>query len=149
MDVPPVGSLVVPAPTYRDTMGTGEGAAVLMGLRRGSANLYYAASDRAYWVPTGKIRPIPPEAVPDDCRERLLSDLLLFLEADECVIDAADSDGMVLSIEAPAQSRERLRELESMLGERLADFEIAPGSMRALNLHLDLVSLPAASGAGT
>ena len=48
MEEPPVGSLVVPSPRYRGAMGLGEGAALLLALRRGSGKLFYAGHDRTY-----------------------------------------------------------------------------------------------------
>ena len=64
MSVPIVGSLVVPAPIYRESMETGEGAAILLEVRRSSGHLYYPGTDREYWVPTRQIGAIPAEAVP-------------------------------------------------------------------------------------
>jgi hypothetical protein len=147
MKAPPVGSLVVPSPEYRATMGTGEGAAVLTAVKRGSAHLYYCSSDRGYWVTTSKVRRIPLNAVPDGCLECLLAELLLFLEAEGCVVEEIGEGSMSLAIEAPSASRERLHELESRLAGRLANFAVEPGSMRAVVLHLELVGLPKAADA--
>ena len=149
MDVPPVGSLVVPAPGFRETMGTGEGAAILLALRRGSAHLYYPGTDASYWVPTRNIRRIPRDAVAEQSLERFLTDLLLFLEADECRIDDAGDDTMKLAIESPGLTRARLRELEGDLGERLDDFAFEPRNMHAVLIRLRLVSLPASADTGT
>jgi hypothetical protein len=128
-------------------MGTGEGAALLTALKRGSAHLYYCGSDRGYWVTTSKVRRIPLTAVPDDCLERLLAELLLFLEAEGCVVEEIGQGSMKLAVEAPAASKERLHELEFRLASRLADFSIEPGSMRAVVLHMELVDLPMAADA--
>jgi len=149
MQVPPVGSLVVPAPTYRETMGTGEGAAVLLALRRGSAHLYYPGQDCSHWVPTRHIRPIPADAVPADSLERFLHELLRFLEADECRVEEVGQDAMKLAVEGPGLNRARLAELERELGPRLADFAFEPRNMHAVLVRLDLVSLPASADTGT
>ena len=147
MEEIPVGSLVAPAPAYRESMGTGEGAAILAGMLRGSGRLYYAATDSSFWVPLRLIRPIPPEALPEECLERFLSHLLLSLEAEECLFER-QPDGLGLAIEIPRLARAMIEELEGRLGERLRDLDILPASMRALTLKLDLVSLPRAAGAG-
>jgi hypothetical protein len=147
MEEIPVGSLVAPAPAYRAAMGTGEGAAILAGILRGSGRLYYPATDASFWVPLRLVRPIPPEALPDDSLERFLSRLLLSLEAEECVVER-QPDGLGLAVEVPRLGRATLEELEAWLGDRLRDLEILPASMRALTLKLDLVSLPRAAGAG-
>jgi len=144
---PPIGTLVAPTPTYRESMGTGEGGAVLLALRRGSGQLYYPGSDRMFWVPTRQIGPIPPEVFPDECLERVLSGLLLFLNADECVLETVSGDTWQLAIEIPALSREGIEELRGMLGERLADFAFEAGSMRHVLLRMTLRSLPPAAGA--
>ena len=149
MKTPPVGSLVVPSPRYRETMGTGEAAAILMSLRRGSGNLYYAVSDQAYWVPLRQVRSIPADAVPEDCLEAVLSELLLFVRAEDCQIHEREGDSMYLTVESPGVSRDHLEELERGLGDRLDDFAIEPASMRALALHFHLIGLPDASSAGT
>lgn len=148
METPPVGSLVVPSPRYRENMGTGEGAALLLALRRGSGNLFYAGTDRGFWVPMRDVRAIPPVAVPESCLERLLSDLLLHVRADECAIDAYGNGAMNLAIEIPALSSAQLAELRARLGPRLKDVRFEAGSMRAVMLRVDLVSLPEAAGAG-
>jgi len=139
---------VIPSPAYRVSMETGEGAAILLALRRGSGYLYYPRNDRAFWVPTRDVRAIPAEAVPEGSLEALLSSTLLFLDAEECAIEEATGDSMKLAIDHPGASRERLRDLEARLGARLADFAYEPGSMRAVTLHLSLVSLPEAAGGG-
>jgi hypothetical protein len=129
-------------------MGTGEGAALLMGVLRGSGRLYYPATDGAFWVPLRLVRPIPPAVLPEDCLERFLSGLLLFLGAEDCVVERQAPDAMGLSIDAPGLSQSMIDELRRKLGDRLRDLEVAPASMRALTVKLDLVSLPAAAGAG-
>jgi len=149
METPPVGSLVVPSPRYRATLDLGEGAAVLMALRRGSGRLYYAAEDRSFWIPTQAVRAIPLEAVPAGCLERFLTDLLGFLAAEEASIDARDGPALTLSVETAGTSRAHLAELSALLGPRLVDYRILPGSMRALLVELDLTALPDAAGAGT
>lgn len=148
MESPAVGSLVVPSPSYREALKTGEGAALLLGLRRGSGHLFYPATDRSFWIPMRDVRAIPAEAVPGDSLESLLSRLLLFLEAEECTVEDRVGDTMNLVIEHPGASRERLRELAGLLGERLSDYAYEPGSMRAVVLRLALSSLPAAAGEG-
>ena len=147
MEELPVGTLVAPAPSYRTAMGTGEGAALLAGVLRGSGRLYYAPADTAFWVPLRLVRPIPEEALPEDCLERFLSRLLLSLEAEECVVER-QPEGLGLSIDVPRFSRAMALELEAWLGARLRELEIVPASMRLLTLKLDLVSLPPAAGAG-
>jgi hypothetical protein len=147
MEEIPVGTLVAPSPSYRAAMGTGEGAAILAGVLRGSGRLYYPSSDASFWVPMRLIRPIPPEAVPEECLERILSRLLLSLEAEDCVVER-QPEGLGLAIELPRLSRAMAKELEGWLGDRLRGLEIVPASMRALTLKLDLVSLPPAAGAG-
>jgi len=142
MDVPPVGSLVVPAPSYRAAMGTGEGAALLTGLKRGSGNLYYPAPDRSFWVPMRSVRAIPAQVVGASTRERLLSELLLFLGAEECTIDAVGEHAMKLRAEGPALSKAQLEELRRRWGDRLWDYAIHPGSMRVLCFAAVLVPLP-------
>jgi hypothetical protein len=147
MEEIPVGTLVAPAPAYREAMGTGEGAAILAGILRGSGRLYYPEVDSSFWVPLRLVRPVPPEALPADCLERFLSRLLLSLEAEECVVER-QPDGLGLAIELGRLSREMTEEIEGSLGDRLRGLEIVPASMRALTLKLDLVSLPQAAGAG-
>jgi len=147
MDIP-VGTLVAPSPRFRASMGTGEGAAVLIALRRGNGSLYYAADDRSFWVPMRDVRPIPPEVVPEASLERVLSDLILFVEADECTIDEAGEDGLMLALETPGVSRERFEGLRERLGASLADFAFEPRSMNAVKLRVALVDLPPAVGAG-
>ena len=146
--MPPVGSLVVPSPAYRASMNTGEGAAILMALRRGNGNLYYPVHDRSYWIQMRDVQAIPPESVPESSLEYLLSDLLQFLGAESCTIDDVDGGSMSLTVEVPGTSREHLNELTRGLGERLVEFVIEPGNMRTMVMHLDLGGLPEASGAG-
>jgi len=147
VDEIPVGSLVAPAPAYRAAMGTGEGAAILAGILRGSGRLYYAADDASFWVPLRLVRTIPPEALPEECLERFLSRLLLSLEAEECVVEQ-QPDGLGLALVLGRLTRPMVAELEAWLGGRLRELEIVPASMRAITLKLDLVSLPKAIGAG-
>lgn len=147
MEEIPVGSLVAPAPSYRSAMGTGEGAAILMAILRGSGRLYYPATDASFWVPLRLVREIPPEALPDDCLETFLSRLLRTLDAEECVAERL-AGGLGLSIEVARVTRATAAELEKGLGERLRDLEIAPASMRSVTLKLELGSLPPAAGAG-
>ena len=148
MDDIPIGSLVAPAPSYRETMDTGEAAAVLMGMMRGNGRLYYAATDRTFWVPMRLVRSIPASVLPEDCLERLLSRLLFFLEADECGVERLGPGSLGLAVETPRLTHDMLRQLEQWLGDRLREFEVLPASMRALTLKLELASLPAAAGAG-
>lgn len=147
MEEIPVGSLVAPAPPYRESMGTGEGAAILAGIVRGSARLYYPATDASFWVPLRLVHPIPPAALPEECLERFLSRLLFLLDAEECLVERQEG-GLGLAIEIPLLTRAMTEELEGWLGGRLRDLEILPASMRALTLKLDLVSLPQAIGTG-
>jgi len=149
MDTPAVGALVVPAPRYRDSLGLGEGAAILMALRRGSGQLYYAQGDRSYWIPIRSVRAIPSEAVPAGCRERFLHELLVFLAAEEAALENRDGDRPTLCIETAGISRAQLTDLAARLGPRLVDYRVVPGSMRAVVLELDLTALPDAAGAGT
>jgi hypothetical protein len=147
MDEIPVGSLVAPAPSYRAAMGTGEGAAILMAILRGSGRLYYPATDGSFWVPLRLVREIPPGALPDDCLETFLSRLLLSLGAEECVAERV-AKGLGLAIEIPRVTRAMAEELKRKLGEGLKDIEIVPASMRAVTLKLEIGSLPPAAGAG-
>lgn len=147
MEEIPVGSLVAPAPAYRASMGTGEGAAILMAILRGSGRLYYPATDASFWVPLRLVRTIPPEALPEDCLESFLSVLLRSLDAEECVAERT-ATGLGLSVEVAGLSRAASADLERRLGSRLEDIEIAPASMRAVTLKLELGSLPPAAGAG-
>lgn len=144
----PVGSLVAPAPSYRETMDTGEAAAVLMGVMRGTGRLYYAATDRTFWVPMRLVRPIPAPVLPDDCLERVLSHLLSSLGAEECTVERLGPGSLGLAVEIPRLTRGVLRDMEGWLGSRLKDVEIVPASMRAITLRLELASLPEAAGAG-
>ena len=148
MASPPVGSLVVPSPQYRETMGTGEGAAVLLALRRGSGKLFYAAADCTYWVPMNAVRSIPAEAVPEESLERLLTEMLLFLGAEECEVEAFGDGRMELAVEAPALTREQLRELESRWSDRLENVDFAPRNMSRIMLRLRLGFLPDAAPTG-
>lgn len=147
METPLVGSLVVPSPNYRATMGTGEGAAILLATLRGSGKLYYPGTDRTFWVPMREVRAIPSEAVPPDSLELFLSGLLRLLETEECTIDRVSEGAMTLVLDIPALSRDRLGELRRLVGDRLVNFALEPRSMRALQLELQLVSLPPAAGA--
>jgi hypothetical protein len=127
-------------------MGTGEGAALLAGVQRGTGRLYYAATDRSFWVPLRLVRPIPPDVLPNDCLERFLSGILLFLDAEECIVERQDEGAIGLAVEAPRLTQETIDELRRRLGERLKALEVVPASMRLLSVRLDLVSLPAAAG---
>jgi len=147
MEEIPVGSLVAPAPSYRSAMETGEGAAILMAILRGSGRLYYPATDASFWVPLRLVSTIPPKALPDPCLETFLSDLFLSLEAEECVAEHLPG-GLGLSIEMAGLTRAAVAELEARLGDRLKDLEIVPASMRSITLRLELGSLPPAAGAG-
>lgn len=147
MEAPRIGSLVVPSPTYRATMETGEGAAILLSTLRGSGKLYYPATDRTFWVPMRDVREIPTEAVPAGSRELFLSDLLQLLEAEECTIDRVEADSMTLVLEIPSFSEHRLGELRDLAGDCLGTYALEPRSMRAMQLELRLVSLPRAAGA--
>jgi hypothetical protein len=147
MEEIPVGSLVAPAPSYRAAMGTGEGAAILAAMLRGNVRLYYPATDTSFWVPLRLVRPIPPEALPDECLESFLSRLLLSLEAEECTVERHEG-GLGLAIEVPRLTRARAADLEAGLGDRLRDLEIVPASMRTFTLKLELASLPPAAGTG-
>ena len=148
METPPVGSLVVPSPTYRATMETGEGAAILLATLRGSGKLYYPGTDRTFWVPMRDVRAIPAEAVPADSRELFLSSLLRLLETEECTIDRVEGGSMTLALEIPSMSRDRLAELRDLVGDGLVNYALEPRSMRALQLELQLASLPPAAGTG-
>lgn len=149
MQAPAVGSLVVPSPRYRNSVGTGEGAAILLASRRGSSHLFYPGLDRSFWVATKEVREIPVEAVPGDSMERLLFDLLLLVEAEECKVESYDRETMELTVEVPALTREQLSELEGYLRGRLGSIEFAPRSMSRIQLHLRLVLLPDPAPTGT
>ncbi len=149
MQVPPVGALVVPAPEFRASMGTGEGAALLLSKRRGSLQLYYAGMDRIFWVPARQVRRIPSEAVSPGSREALLSNLLLALEAEECAFEETDSSDLAFSVEVAGMTDKDLEALREGLGERLRSFAIEPRNMHAIKLRLDLVSLPEPDSRGT
>jgi hypothetical protein len=146
---PPVGSLVVPSPRYRDTLATGEGAALLLGLRRGSGRLFYAGADKGYWVPTGELRAIPAEAVPEGCLERFLSGLLLFLRAEECSIDEYGEGLMEIGVEAPDLDAERHAELRERWAGHLDRLDFAPRNMSRILLRLRLSRLPEPAETGT
>ena len=149
MEEPPVGSLVVPSPKYREALGLGEGAALLLALRRGSGKLFYAGPDRTYWVPMNEVRAIPPEAVPQNSLERLLTELLLFLNTEECEVEAYDGRTMHLNVESPSLSREELRQLESRYEGTLESIDFGPRNMSRIMLHLRLVFLPEVATTGT
>jgi hypothetical protein len=144
----PVGALVVPAPGYREAMATGEGAALLLGLRRGSGHLYYCESDRAFWVPMRQVGVVPPEVVREGSRERLLSGLLLELEAEECTVEEVGPASITLVVETGSLGRDRLRGVEGALGDRLRSYAIEPGTMHSIMVRLELGGLPDAAGAG-
>jgi hypothetical protein len=146
METPPVGSLVVPSPTFRAAMDTGEGAALLLATLRGSGRLYYPATDRTFWVPMREVRAIPSEAVPAASQELFLSNLLRLLETEECTIDRVDGGSMTLALEIPSLSRDRLGELIGLAGDCLVNYALEPRSMRALRLELQLAALPPAAG---
>ena len=142
LDASDIGSLAVPSPQYRETMETGEGAGVLLALRRGSAHLFYPGTDRGYWVPTRHVKTIPLDAVPDDSLERYFSRLLRFLRAEECVVIDFDGRSATLEITYPGMDRSKLREFIAMLGPTLEDYAIRPGSMQVALLQVHLVNLP-------
>lgn len=149
MEAPPVGSLVVPSPRYRETMGTGEGAAVLLAVRRGSGRLFYAGQDTSYWVPTNEVRAIPREAVPDDSLEALLTDLLLFVGAEECSVEAYADNAMELAVETAQLTRTQLAELETRFAKQVRSVDFAPRNMSRILLRINLLSLPGPAGTGT
>ena len=149
METPPVGSLVVPSPKFRETMGTGEGAALLLALRHGSGRLFYAAADTGYWIPMNEVRAIPREAVPDGCLETLLTDLLLFVGAEECSIDAYTGDSMELAVETAQLTRAQLAELETRFAEQVQSVDFAPRNMSRILLRINLLFLPGPAGTGT
>jgi len=142
MDASDIGSLAVPAPLYRETMGTGEGAGVLLALRRGSAHLFYPGTDRGYWVPTRQVKTIPLDAVPAESLEGFLARILRFLRAEECVVIDFDGRTITMEITYPGMDRAKLLELLELLGERLEDYAIRPGSMQVALLELRLRGLP-------
>lgn len=142
MDASDIGSLAVPSPQYRETMETGEGAGILLALRRGSAHLFYPGTDRSYWVPTRQVQTIPAEAVPAESLEGYLSRLLRFLLAEECVVIDFDGRSATLEITYPGMDRAKLLELLEFLGPTLGDYAIRPGSMQVALLQLTLVNLP-------
>lgn len=142
MSLPDVGSLVVPSPRYRETMETGEGAAILLEVRRSSGHLFYPSTDREYWVPTRQIQGIPDEAVPDGAQEHFLSTLLKFLKTEACALIEYDVSSIVLEITYPGMDRAKLIELLEYLGPTLDDYAIRPGSMQVALLELRLKNLP-------
>jgi len=148
MEIPPVGSLVVPAPSFRDAMGTGDGAALLLDHQRGSAHLYYPGSQRAFWVHLRNVRGIPPDAVPPSSLEALLHRLLTDASAETCEID--DMDGQfVLSMTIPRLSDKQLDRILTAWGPRVRSYSLEPGNMHSVLLRLDLINLPPAHGGGT
>jgi hypothetical protein len=147
MEEIPVGALVAPAPSYREAMGTGEGAAILMEILRGSGRLYYPATDATFWVPLRLVREIPAEALPEATLERFLSSLLLSVEAEGCVAERMEG-GLGLAIEVERLTHDAIRGIAANLAGKLKALEIVPASMRAVTLKLDLVSLPPAAGTG-
>ncbi len=149
MDAPPIGALVVPEPSFREAMGTGEGAAVLLAFKRGSVLVFYPSSERSFVVPSRSIVEIPHTAVGKDTLEAFLSSLLLVLEAEDSAIEDIDAGGMKLTVEIPRISQDLLEKVQGWLGPRLHKFLIDPGNMHRVTLHLDLVNLPRAHGAGT
>jgi hypothetical protein len=81
--------------------------------------------------------------------ERLLFDLLLILEAEECTIESYEGDTMELTIESAALTREQLRDLETRLDRRLDDIDFGPRNMSRIQVHLKLVFLPGPAATGT
>lgn len=146
MEAPRIGALVVPSPAFRSTMGTGEGAAILLSIRRGAGHLYYPGTGRGFWVPLRDVRELPDPAVRGDSLERFLSSLLLHLEAEDCSLEEAEAPLFRMAVEVPGVDREGIEELRGLLKERLKDYEIEPAGRHALLLRLDLVDLPAAQG---
>ncbi len=130
-------------------MGTGEGAAVLLAFKRGSVLVFYPASERSFVVPSRSIVEIPHTAVGEDTFEAFLSSLLLLLETEESAVDEIVAGGMKLAVEMPRLSQDLLERVKSWLGPRLHKFLIEPGNMHRVTLHLELVNLPHAHGAGT
>ncbi|MEM8884301.1 MAG: hypothetical protein AAGD14_09545 [Planctomycetota bacterium] len=143
MNASDIGSLAVPAPGYRSTMETGEGAAVLMAIRRGSVHIFYPGTDREFWVPTRHVRTIPADAVPTDSLESFLSRILKFLRAEECTLVAFDGTSATLDITYPGMNRDQLLEFLELLGPCLGDYAIKPGSMQVALIQVELVNLPA------
>lgn len=148
METPPVGSLVVPAPRFREQMRTGEGAAILLAILRSSGHLWYASTDLGYHVPLKDVRPIPADAVPGQSREALLSGLILWLGAEECSLEPHGGDALDLTLDIPRLPADRVDELRARLGERLLEFSVEPGGRHAITLSLRLVRLPPSHGAG-
>ena len=130
-------------------MGTGEGAAVLLAFRRGSVLVFYPSSERSFVVPTRSVVEIPHTAVGQDTLEAFLSSLLLVLEAEDSAIDDIAAGGMKLTVEIPRITQDLLEKVQGWLGPRLHKFLIDPGNMHRVTLHLDLINLPRAHGAGT
>ena len=138
----------MPAPGFRTAMGTGEGAALLLALRRGSGHLYYPASGRGYWVPIREVRAIPDGAVPAGSCEALLSGVVRYLAADEVDIEGGLGGRARLTLDLPGLTHAQLRGLEGILGPWLKDLTAEPGGRHALTLRLELTGLPPAHGAG-
>ena len=149
MPAPPVGSLVVPAPEFRETMQTGEGAALMLSHQRGSAEIFYPGTQRTFWVPLDKIREVPQEAVAQGCLEDLLSAVIKDLETEECVMDPGEDGAILLTLGIPRLAQESLARLQATLGETLQLFLVEPGNMHRISLRLLLVNLPQAHEAGT
>ena len=124
-------------------MSTGEGAAVLFGVRRSSGHLFYPGTDREFWVPTRQIGEIPAEAVPAESQEAYFSRVLLFLRTEECTLLEYGEGRAELEITYPGIDRNELLKLISMLGDTLVDYSIKPGSMQVALLELHLANLPA------
>ncbi len=146
MDSPVVGSLVVPSPRFRRQMETGEGAALMLATRRSSALLFYLSKDRGFWVPTRQIAAIPAEVLPDRCLERLLHEIMLYVEAEESEIEEFTLDGetahLRISIQAPTLTRTQWTVLRARLGSLLGDLTFDPRSMSSILLRLELVGAP-------
>ena len=96
-----------------------------------------------------EVRAIPPEAVPENSLERLLTELLLFLNTEECEVEAYEGSTMNLNVESPSLSREELRQLESRYEGTLESIDFGPRNMSRIMLHLRLVFLPEAATTGT
>jgi len=124
-------------------METGEGAAILLEVRRSSGHLFYPGTDREYWVPTRQIGEIPADAVPEGSQERYFSRLLLFLDTEACTVVEYDTSAALLEVIYPGLDRAKLLELIAMLGDTLDDYAIRPGSMQVAMLELRLKDLPA------
>jgi len=129
-------------------MRTGEGAALLLEVRRSSGQLFYFDTEHGFRVPTRKIQAIPAEAVTPGSLERLLSDLLLFLEAEGCALDEYSGQRARLAVQIPALTGERIHSLLDRFGAWVTSFAIEPGSMHTLLLKLRLDDLPACDRVG-